>query len=62
MDCKPKTSSTTWSYYDPSTGYRERKPLYIHVYLDPFRAAGERENIVEKAEKTAEKKLKLNLP
>ncbi len=44
-----------------STGYRERKPLYIHVYLDPFRAAGEKRNIVEKAEKL-QKKLKLNLP
>lgn len=56
-----KTSSTTWSYYDPSTGYRERKPLYIHVYLDPFRAAGERETLLKKLKKL-QKKIKAKSP
>lgn len=50
-----KTSSTTWSYFDPATGFRERKSLYIHVYFDQYRAAGEKEALLKRLKKLQEK-------
>ena len=43
-----KTASTTWTYRDPTTGHQERRSLFIHVYLDPFRAACERESLLRR--------------
>ena len=51
-----KTASTTWTYRDPTTGHQERRSLFIHVYLDPFRAACERESLLRRL-KAVEKKL-----
>ena len=50
-----KTSSTTWSYRDPATGYLETRPLYIHVYLDPARAAAENESLLRQIKKVQDK-------
>lgn len=51
-----KTSSTTWSYQDPVTGFQERKPLYVHVYLDPYLATEQKQTLLKRL-KEIEKKL-----
>lgn len=52
-----KTAVTNWSYIDPATGHRESCPLFVHVYLDPFRAADERDSLLKRL-KVVQQKIK----